>query len=301
MNEESEDGYLSQQIHKLYADVITNYEADYILHIDSDTLFTRPVTPRSFFTGDRLDWYYTPYENTETPWKPITEKFVRTEVKNEFMRRLPMMIPKWLYPFARENCLANHQVSLGDYIKAQPYREFSEFNVLGALAWIHFHDKFEWFNTLTFEMPLPFARQFYSWGGLTDEVKAEIQTILNGETISGTEIPAHTPTTQQVHPNSLPVVESSVPDHFNPQDLPSSLVRVLARILKARPSQRQNTMRYLKQFRTGPSAEAGEKRNENIFCMFFGHHWFKVNDAVQGLRTLPVHSRQKPQTRERAG
>jgi len=73
MNEESPDGYLSQQIHKLYADVITDYEPDYILHIDSDTLFTRPVTPQHFFTQptgsldvskQKLIWYYTPYEQT---------------------------------------------------------------------------------------------------------------------------------------------------------------------------------------------------------------------------------------------
>ena len=184
MNEEAPDGYLSQQIHKLYADVITNYEADYILHIDSDTLFTRPVTPADFFAGGwsagKLIWYYTPYEQTETPWKPITEKFMKVEVKNEFMRRLPMMVPRFLYDELRKNCFSNHNLILSDYIRKQPYREFSEFNVLGAMAFIHHQDDFEWINTTKGEMPEPFARQFFSWGGLTDEVKAEIQTILGG-------------------------------------------------------------------------------------------------------------------------
>jgi hypothetical protein len=182
MNEESTDGYLSQQIHKLYADVITNYEPDYILHIDSDTLFTRPVTPQDFFKDGKLVWYYTPYEQTETPWKSITEKFMDAEIKNEFMRRLPMMVPKFLYDSLRRYCVDVHDGQIvSDYIRRQPYREFSEFNALGAVAWLLHGDKFQFIDTTKGTMPEPFARQFYSWGGLTDEVKAEIQQILGGK------------------------------------------------------------------------------------------------------------------------
>jgi len=203
MNEESPDGYLSQQIHKLYADVITDYEPDYILHIDSDTLFTRPVTPQHFFTQPlgSLDvskqkpiWYYTPYEHTETPWKPITEKFMGMEVKNEFMRRLPMMVPRTLYDELRKFCFGTHNLLLGDYVRKQPYREFSEFNALGAYAFQFNHSLFHWVDTTQAQLPEPFARQFYSWGGLTEQVKAEIQTILGGgdakctEKTSSTEI-----------------------------------------------------------------------------------------------------------------
>lgn len=192
LNEESKDGYLSQQIHKLYADVITDYEPDYILHIDSDTLFTRPVTPQDFFTQPlgsldithepKLIWYFTPYEQTETPWKPITEKFMNMEVvEHEFMRRLPMMVPRFLYDSLRRYCFDTHKTILSDYVRRQPYREFSEFNALGAYAYYWEYDKdFEWINTLSVEMPDPFARQFYSWGGMTKEVKAEIQAILGG-------------------------------------------------------------------------------------------------------------------------
>lgn len=190
MNDESEDGYLAQQITKLYADVITGYEPDYILHIDSDTLFTRPVTPVDFFhpTGfstegklqRKLIWYYTPYEKTKTPWKPITEKFLGEHVANEFMRRLPMMMPKFLYAKMREFCFALHHRIISEYVRTQPYREFSEFNALGAFAFSRHHDEFHWVNTEEGTIPAPFARQFYSWGGITDEVKKEIEQILDG-------------------------------------------------------------------------------------------------------------------------
>src|SRR5262249_14492852 len=117
LNEECEDHYLSQQIHKLYADVITDYQADYILHIDSDTVFTQPVAPESFFSlrDDGLPqiiWPYTPYKAIETPWQPITEKFMQEPVENEFMRRFPIMIPRWLYSRIRTFCFYNHGMIL---------------------------------------------------------------------------------------------------------------------------------------------------------------------------------------------
>lgn len=206
-NEETEDGYLAQQIHKLYADVITNYEADYILHIDSDTLFTRPVTPQDFFYQDRVMWLYTPYDHTKTPWKPITEKFIGGPVDNEFMRRFPIMVPKWLYGKLREHCYSVHKIPLGDYIKIQPLREFSEFNALGAVAWNDHRDKFAWVNTLGDEFPLipPCARQFFSYAGITPEVRSEIDKILDGADQPVREAASSRPETDtQVQPAATP-------------------------------------------------------------------------------------------------
>jgi len=181
MNEEADDGYLAQQIHKLYADVITDYQADLILHVDSDVIFTQPVTPASFFgvSGNVL-WPYTPYSAIDTPWKPITELFIQRPVENEFMRRFPIMIPRWLYSKLREFSSQTHKRIISQYIRNQPLRAFSEFNVLGAYAWEFHHDAFEWVNTIETPLPPPFAKQFFSWGGITDEVKKEIDTILSG-------------------------------------------------------------------------------------------------------------------------
>lgn len=178
MNEETSDGYLAQQIHKLYADVITDYQPDYILLLDSDTLFTKPVTPEAFFYNGKLIWYMTDYNKIETPWKPVTEKFMGKPVQYEFMRRLPMMMPRWLFPKLREYCHKTHGIIMSDYIRNQPLREFSEFNALGAFAHQYYRNDFEWSDTLEQATPAPLARQFFSWGGITDEVKKEIDSIL---------------------------------------------------------------------------------------------------------------------------
>ena len=181
MNDESPDGYLAQQITKLYADVITDYQPDHILHVDSDVIFTRPTTPGDFLNGNKVSWYYTPYSAIQTPWQPITEKFMGCAVPYEFMRRLPIMVPRWLYPKLREFAFSQHGMPIAEYIRMQPQRAFSEFNALGAYAHFKHGDKFNWIDTTTTAIPGPLARQFHSWGGLTPEVKTEIEAILGGD------------------------------------------------------------------------------------------------------------------------
>lgn len=178
MNEEADDGYLSQQIHKLYADVITDYQADYILHLDSDVILTKEITPYTFFMNDGLvGWPYTPYACIQTPWQPITERFMGEEVEFEFMRRFPIMVPKWLYPRIREFCHKQHGRIISEYVRNCPERSFSEFNALGAFAYKYHHDRFSWWNT-TEGTPAPVAKQFRSYDGITPEVKLELEKIL---------------------------------------------------------------------------------------------------------------------------
>lgn len=206
INDETEDGYLSQQITKLYADVLTDYQSDYILHVDSDVILTRKVTPMDFFElywpppedrklhsvweGAKPVWYFTPYEAIQTPWKAVTEKFMQFTIPFEFMRRLPMIVPRWLYPRLREFAYQIHRQPIAEYIKMQPPREFSEFNALGAYAYFHHKDKFHWVNTTEKPMPEPCARQFHSWDGITPGVQADINEILRGAGVAGKAAPA---------------------------------------------------------------------------------------------------------------
>jgi hypothetical protein len=188
--EPDKDGYLGQQIAKLYADMYS--QADYIMHVDCDVLFTRPTTLMDFVDSSqgaiRVKWLYTPYEKVDSAkcWQPITGKFLKRRVDFEFMRRAPQMIPRWLYPKLREHCYLTQEVSLSDYIWQQPRREFSEFNALGAYAYYYHHTEFAWQNTLEGELPVSQARQFRSWDGL-DVNREEINRILPSSPVDAQE------------------------------------------------------------------------------------------------------------------
>lgn len=118
------DGYLSQQVFKLYADTFS--DAEFILFMDSDTVFVRPVTPETFFVNDKIAWLYTPYSKIKTPWQPITEKFLGQPIEFEFMRRHPTIVPRWLLIALREFCQTTHGTPLSEYVMAQSHRAFSE-------------------------------------------------------------------------------------------------------------------------------------------------------------------------------
>jgi len=81
-------------------------------------------------------------------------------------------------------------MELKDYIMSQPYREFSEFNCLGFYLYEYHRDKFEWFDTSKHpesEWPTLTVDQCWSWGGLTDEIKAKWENILSGNVLETDE------------------------------------------------------------------------------------------------------------------
>lgn len=203
--EYGQDGYLSQQIFKLYADTFS--DADQLLFIDSDTIFTRPVTPQTYFKDGRIEWMMTPWAKTDTPWQPIVEKFLGQPVEFEFMRRHPTLVPRWLLIAVREFCLKQHGVPLDQYVMSQPHRAFSEFNVLGAFANAFHRDKFHWVNTEEVpesEWPELTVLQKFSWGGLTDEIKAEFELILSESKPVATETNGAGPSIVSALPQQVP-------------------------------------------------------------------------------------------------
>lgn len=148
-------GYLAQQVDKLHADLHT--DAGMILFMDSDTLFTRPVTPETFLCDAKPIWLHTPW----TPgmlahpgtraWFDVMTEFAGEMPPSEMMRRHPFMVPAWLLKDIREWCQLQHRMPLGYYIREKG--RFSEFNVMGFHAWRFHRDKFHWIDTSKDELP----------------------------------------------------------------------------------------------------------------------------------------------------
>ena len=177
---DGQPGYLCQQADKMHAD--THCMCSYILHFDADMIFTAPVTPEFFFHDGNPIWLITPWSalsgDEKKAWMHVLVKALREFPPYEFMRKCAVMVPSWLYGEFRAHMEKLHGVPLTSYIMNQPGHEFSEYNSLGFYAWLHHRDKFHWHDTTIDGVPSWPFRQFWSWGGLTQEIRNEIEVAL---------------------------------------------------------------------------------------------------------------------------
>jgi hypothetical protein len=130
-----QDDYLGQQSTKLHAHYYT--DADFILYVDSDCIFLKPVTPKTFMKDGKpfiLKTKYSEMSGDVLVWKPITEKALGFTVEYEYMRRLPLMYHREHLSQLQNALQIRHGKKLETYINTQPLRSFSEFNVLGAFC-----------------------------------------------------------------------------------------------------------------------------------------------------------------------
>jgi hypothetical protein len=170
-----QDGYLGQQLTKMRAWKHT--DADAIVFWDSEVVATQPIDIRGeYFLGGLPIIYKTRYSSMgdQNPWQPIVAKAVGFTPDWEYMRRMPLLYWRDTLMSAEAYIVALHSMSLEYYIRSQPYRSFSEFNVIGALAEAEERDRYAFIDTESVEMPANKADQMWSWGGITPEVKAKL-------------------------------------------------------------------------------------------------------------------------------
>ena len=122
------ENYLSQQVAKLNADLHT--KADYILHFDSDMIFTRPVTPADFFRKGKPSWAITewgsiPGKAEKKAWYHVMAKALQEAPPYEFMRKCGILAPRWLYAEFRAFIQETHGISMEAYVMNQPANELS--------------------------------------------------------------------------------------------------------------------------------------------------------------------------------
>ena len=179
------DDYLGQQVTKLYADTYT--DADFIIHVDSDCMFRRTCSPSDLCKGGRPYLLVTPCSHFtgRAPWQIATERFLGSKISYDFMRRQPLMYPRWLYGELRRYARDLHKQELADYVMAQPPLGFSEFNALGAFGYSFYRNAFHWVETAETAFDEQFCRIFWSREGLHEGHRHEIETILGSNNASG--------------------------------------------------------------------------------------------------------------------
>lgn len=182
-------GYAYQQVIKMNADKYC--KSDFVLHIDSDTIFTRPVRAFDsiqgaspfFYDGDKPLWLMTPFKDILPTDKNLhahfeaMKRFSGIDPEFEYMRRMGQVIPRWAYGCFREYCLSKHGQTFEQYAMAQGFRGISEFNLMGHFLhrefpnFIHFHDT-------RFGIPESVVLQHWSWNGITPEIRDKMEKIL---------------------------------------------------------------------------------------------------------------------------
>lgn len=175
-------GYTYQQVIKMNADKYC--DADFICHMDSDSIFIKPVTPNDLMVDGKPLWLITPMaevmagdKNAHAHATSIKE-FSGIDSEFEFMRRIGAVIPRWAYACFREYCLERHKQTFEQWAMAQPFRGCTEFNFIGQFLYrefpnfIHFHDT-------RFGIPESFVKQFWSWqDGGAESSRMELEDAL---------------------------------------------------------------------------------------------------------------------------
>lgn len=166
-----ERDYLGQQISKLQA--FKHTRADYIMFVDSDCVFHAPASPELFMQDGKPVILKTHYSKAGDAicWQDITEQFAGYRPEYEYMRRMPLL-------YRRDTLEALWDDSLQERIMAQPGHSFSEFNLIGAYAEKHEAEKYVFLDTDKIELPSAVLKQHWSWGGLNNDLRKELEEIL---------------------------------------------------------------------------------------------------------------------------
>lgn len=164
------DGRVQQKYTKLNADTYTH--GRYIMHLDSDVVFYRPVLYKDLFFLGKPIIEYDLYDNlrhfTDLRWQNGTSFALGREVEFEFSRSNDHVYPSSIYKPARQFLENRFNMSLVDFMKTRtgvfdflhPTVEtlFSDFNYLGAFLYYEMHHTMSWtFLGLNNDDPLEIA------------------------------------------------------------------------------------------------------------------------------------------------
>lgn len=135
--EDKRKWHLAAQVEKCLADQHCP-DADFILHTDSDCIFTEPVTPDDYFVNGKPVMVIEAYSRLKgNPWQSIVRKALGWLPEYETMRRHPQVNPVGIYADVRQRVERVNRMRFADWVLMQkgdfPFG-FTEHNTIGAVA-----------------------------------------------------------------------------------------------------------------------------------------------------------------------
>ncbi len=174
------DDYVGQQVTKLYADELS--DADFIVHFDSDCVVARALNASDCVEAGKPVIWMTHFDEL-SPISGRREGVLRllgVDVPYDFMRRMPVVLPRWLYAVLREHIVGRLGGDFRAIVASLPPGYLSEFNLLAAFAYLYHRDAFRWHVVPATATDRERCRFYWSRGGLSDEIEREIESILTG-------------------------------------------------------------------------------------------------------------------------
>lgn len=132
-------GHLDHNVMKCSPDLVCDPGVDFFCHMDSDCIFTEPVTPEDYFIQGKPVLLIEEYARlgSAVPWKPIVDASLKVDSKYETMRRHPAVHYRGLYRDLRDHVERVQGKPFRDYVLQQRPTfpcGFCEFNSLGFIA-----------------------------------------------------------------------------------------------------------------------------------------------------------------------
>jgi hypothetical protein len=178
-------------------------DPDWICYIDSDCVFTHPVSVNDLFVNDRPILCFDGWEADHThQWREGTERALGQKIELNYMRRHGMCYkPEHLHTL-KDHLADTHQTDPYRYILEQwneedewfPERsggkmwqpfgkpKFSEFCLMGAWVWNNYPQDFCWWRIDDFGWPgkrrHSWCKQYWSHGEVTPEIQEELDKFL---------------------------------------------------------------------------------------------------------------------------
>ena len=170
----------------------------YVLTTDSDGIFKMPCTPENFAWDDRPYWIARSWESlaTDDPANPG-----RKIISDNAQWRGPTAEQLGFDPPVFSMCVNAQLIPLDvlpayrhhiEAIQHKPFVEFMvdgrnefppnrmDFTALGAYFYKHHQSRFFWFDVMAPPFPGDRKKSYWSWGGITPNIREEIERIIAG-------------------------------------------------------------------------------------------------------------------------
>lgn len=184
-------GYIKQMTVK--AQAYFDVKSEYIVYIDSDCIFTKRCDLSQLLNTDGKPYWHMTDEAEAIPiWREVVENMTQNEMKYYYMyNSFPFVIKTSTLKIANDHFIKVHKKTYEEYVKERIANNgisvndnivnnffklskvFTEFEYIGYIA----HNFTNDYEFLLNQRNKEEVKQFWSHGGITDEIKKELNDL----------------------------------------------------------------------------------------------------------------------------